>query len=70
MWESMIYPNPLLMWGPLIYPGPCYNDDEQDAWDTICNMKTGKNEKKNEVLIDLVLLPAGTWQQRLLDVIV
>ena len=54
----------------MIYPGPCYNDDEQEAWDTICNMKTGKNEKKNEVLIDLVLLPPGSWQQRLLDVIV
>ena len=63
-------PQPLADVGPLIYPAPCYSDDEQEASDTICNLPTGKNEKKNEVLIDLVLLPAGTWQQRLLDVIV
>ena len=46
------------------------NDDKQEAWDTLCELKTGQNEKKGDVLIDLVLLPPGAWQQRLLDVIV
>ena len=63
-------PYPLPMWEPLIYPASCENEDEPEAWDTLCELKTGKNEKKNEVLIDLVLLPPGSWQQRLLDVIV